>query len=159
VRSRKGYYAGAEPQRAEKEIVTLLSAAAHSPLESTSVGMTVRADEIPNATAKSLKLSMDIDPRDINLVLQDGYWVGALDFLFSQRNVEGKVVSSISLNLGMHLPSESHNQLEEKGITFNRTIDIDPNAYLLRVVVRDARSGSIGTVSVPLKSNGTKRGG
>ncbi len=159
VRSRKGYYAGAEPQRAEKEIVTLLSAAAHSPLESTSVGMTVRADEVPNTTTKSLKLSMDIDPRDINLVLQDGSWVGALDFLFSQRDVEGKVLSNISLNLGLHLPSESHSQLEKEGITFSRTLEVVPTAFLLRVVVRDARSGSIGTVSVPLRSTGTKSGG
>jgi hypothetical protein len=59
----------------------------------------------------------------------------------------------------MHLPPESHEHLEKEGITFTRTIEVDPNAYLLRVVVRDARSGSIGTVSVPLKSNGTKRGG
>jgi VWFA-related protein len=159
VRSRKGYYAGAEPQREEKEIVTLLSAAAHSPLESSSVGMTVRADEVPNAAAKSLKLSMEIDPQDINLALQDGFWVGALDFLFLQRNVEGEIVSSISLNVGMRLLPESHAQLEKDGITFSRTIQIDANARLLRVVVRDARSGSIGTVSVPLNAIGTKSGG
>ena len=158
VRSRKGYYAGAEPQRAEKEIVSLLSAAAHSPLESTSVGMTVRADEVPNTSTKTLKLSMDIDPRDINLVLQDGSWAGALDFLFSQRDVEGKVLSNISLNLGLHLPTESHNQLEKEGITFSRTIEVVPTAFLLRVVVRDARSGSIGTVSVPLRSAEAKGG-
>ena len=159
VRARKGYYAGAEPQREEKEIVTLLSAAAHSPLESSSVGMTVRTDEIPNATGKSLRLSMDVDPRDINLVLRDGRWVGALDFLFSQRNVEGQVLSSNSQNLGMTLPTETHEQLEKEGITFTRTLEIDPNANLLRVVVRDARSGSIGTVTVPLKPNSNKRGG
>ena len=159
VRSRKGYYAGAEPALAEKEVATLLSAAAHSPLESTSVGMTVRADEVPNTTTKSLKLSMDVDPKDINLVLQDGNWVGALDFLFSQRDVEGKVLSNIALNLGMNLPAESHSQLEKEGITFSRTLEVVPTAFLLRVVVRDARSGSIGTVSVPLQSTGTKSGG
>lgn len=157
VRSRKGYYAGAEPQLEEKEIVTLLNATAHSPLESTSVGVTVRAEDVPGA-AKALKLSMDIDPHDINLVLQDDRWFGSLDFLFSQRNVEGKVVSNVSFNLGMRLSSESHDQLEKEGITLTRTIVIDPGAYLLRVVVRDARSGSIGTVSVPLKPNTTKRG-
>jgi VWFA-related protein len=155
VRFRKGYYAGAETQLAEKELLDVLSAAARSPLESTSVGLTVHAEEIPNGATKSLKLRLDIDPHDINLVWQDGRWVGTLDFLFSQRDIEGAVVSGLSQNLAMRLTSETHERLEANGITFNATIKIDPYVHVLRVVVRDARSGSIGTVSVPLdKSTG-----
>lgn len=158
VRSRKGYYAGAEPQLQEKEILSLLNAAAFSPLESTSVGMTVRAEEVAGTSGRSLNLSMEIDPHDINLVLENGRWVGTLDFLFSQRNVEGGVITSLAKNLAMRLTPETHEQLEAKGITFTCTIELSSGANLIRVVVRDARSGSVGTVSVPLKPGTAKRG-
>jgi VWFA-related protein len=159
VRFRKGYYAGAEPQLGGNEVLTLLSAAAHSPLESTSVGLTVRVDDIPNGTSKSVKLNMNVDPHDINLVWDNDRWVGSLDFLFSQRNAQGQVLSSVAKSLGMRLTRETHDQLEKDGIVFSNTVDVDPNAYLLRVVVRDSRSGSIGTVTVPLKPTGNKSGG
>ncbi len=158
VRFRKGYYAGAEPQLAERDLLAVLNDAARSPLESTTVGLTVRVDEIPNAAARSLKLSLGIDPRDINLVLQDGRWVGTLDFLFSQRTFDGQIVSSSSKSLVMNLAPETHDQLERDGITFTRTLDVSTTSDLLRIIVRDARSGSIGTVSVPLKPIQSKPG-
>jgi VWFA-related protein len=159
VRSRKGYFAGAEPQLEDKEILSLLKTAAFSPLESTSVGMTVHVQEVAGTSGQSLKVDMDIDPHDINLVLEDGRWIGTLDFFFLQRNVEGGGISSIEKTLAMRLTPETHEQLEAKGITFTCDLDLDSNAHVLRVVVRDARSGSIGTVTVPLKPGTTKRGG
>jgi hypothetical protein len=56
----------------------------------------------------------------------------------------------------MRLKPDTHDQIEEAGIVFAYTIPVDPNAYLLRVVVRDARSGAIGTVSIPLKAAADK---
>ncbi|HEV8384678.1 MAG TPA: VWA domain-containing protein [Candidatus Acidoferrales bacterium] len=156
VRFRKGYYAGTETKLAVQELMAILHDAARSPLESTSLGLTAHIEEVPNAPVRSLKVSMNIDRRDINLVREDDRWIGALDFLYSQRNQQGQVVSSTATNLGMRLKPDTHDQIEEAGIVFAYTIPVDPNAYLLRVVVRDARSGAIGTVSIPLKAAADK---
>ncbi len=151
ARFRKGYYAGTETKLADRELMTVMNLAARSPLESNSVGLIARADEVPGKATRSLKVNVNIDPRDINLVLEEGRWQGSLDFLFSQRNREGLIVSNVAKTLAMRLKPETHDQLKQEGINFLDTIELDPNAYLLRVVVRDSRSGSIGTVSIPLK--------
>lgn len=154
VRARAGYFAQAEtPKLDEKQLLTALRDAARSPLESTSVGLTASALPLEANGKTVLAVALDIDARDITLRREGDRWVGALDFFFAQRSAEGKTSTSVSQTLDMRLTDATNTRLKETGLTFNRRVEIEGQPVVLRVVVRDALSGALGPVSVPLTSN------
>ncbi|MBI1749810.1 MAG: VWA domain-containing protein [Acidobacteria bacterium] len=151
VRARTGYYAEAEARLDEKRVSSLLKEAAASPLDATSVGITVRVEPAEVAGKKGLKVSVEVETRDITLHHENGRWVGGLDFLFGQRSAEGQTITGISQTVDMHLKDETYQQLvSKKTVSLSHLMELDAQPFQLRVVVRDALSGAVGSVTIPL---------
>ena len=78
------------------------------------------------------------------------YWLGALDLLFVQRASDGKEVSLIKSELLIHWDKQSYDAHVADGIRLIQLLELAPAASQLRIVVRDRRSGKLGSVSVSL---------
>lgn len=157
VRYRRGYFAFSAKPQDEKQRRAALDDAVWSPLDATGIGLTVRVEEA-NAETKTLKVVIQVDPRDVTLQEKDHRWIGSLDVLFVPRTTDGRQLKGTSDTLNMQLKRETYEQVVQKGLVLTKHVSIAADAYQLRVVVRDQTSGALGSVSIPLSQFQPKRG-
>jgi hypothetical protein len=151
VQARTGYYAASKAKLDEKTIVSLLEDSALSPLDASTIGLTVYAEPPDRRTGNTLKFVVDIDPRDLTLLLENRAWVGGVNLMLMLQSVEGNVLSRTVQSYDLRFTPEERDRMEKSGLTIDHSVDLKENAYRLRVVVHDSRSGAIGAVTVPLK--------
>jgi VWFA-related protein len=149
VRCRRGYFAMPEEQLDEKERKEVFDSAARGPLDATGVGIYARL--IPSRPGSdTLGIELIVVPEDISLQGEKDRWVGSLELVFLQRAADGKVLDGTSKTLFLNLKGETYRKLRQDGLVLERSEKLAPGAVELRIVVRDAPSGSMGSVSVPL---------
>ena len=51
----------------------------------------------------------------------------------------------------LQLLQANYEKVSKEGLIFKKTIEMAPQASQLRVVVRDAASGTVGTVTIPFR--------
>jgi len=149
VRARSGYYAADSSKVSEKRLLEILNDSARSPVNLTGMRLTVRPGASDDSS-KTIKLDIDIDPRDLTLIRERDRWVGAVQLLLLQQAVDGSAVSSLAQTFDFGFSAEEYDQLQAYGLTINHAVEVGAKARRLRVVVRDAHSGMIGTVGLPL---------
>jgi VWFA-related protein len=150
IRHRRGYFAFAEHPIDDKERQAALRDAVWSPLDATALGVLVHIGTVKIQGTDQLEVTIYIDPRDITLAEKNGRWTGALDFLFLQRNAEGRELTGINDRADLQLKRETYEQVVKNGMKLTRHLELKPNAYQLRIVVRDQSTGALGSVNIPL---------
>lgn len=151
VRYRLGYYAYADRSQDDKERMAVLRDAVWSPLEATSITLSARVDPSNEPKPGSVKLFLQVDPRDITLQLQEGRWMGALDLFFVQQNQEGQSPTPPLVDgIKLQLTPESRDKVFKSGVILGKAIEIVPTSTKLRVVVRDRPSGLVGSLNINL---------
>lgn len=150
IRARSGYYAAAKPPSGDRELVAQLEDAAAGPFDATAVGIAVRVTRFREAAANTLKLAIDIDPRDVSLVHEHGRWTGGLDLMLVQQSADGTVVSRRAQAFDLRFSPEEYDRLQRNGLVIDHAAEVHANAQRLRIVVHDSRSGAFGSVTVPL---------
>jgi len=151
VRFRRGYFALPEEPLGQEHRQAVLDAAVWNPIDATRLGLTVRALAVPAPGPGLVDLELQIDPRDITLQLHDGNWVGTLDLLMVQLSPEDRNLKGLSHQANLRLNRQSHEQVVSKGnLSLKAHLEIIPEASLLRILVRDVPSGTLGSVSIPL---------
>jgi hypothetical protein len=151
VRYREGYFAGAETQVENKDGVTVLKEAAQNPLEATGVGVTVRLRPFKSTVGEQLKITVSVDPHDLAFDLVNGRWTGLFDVWAAQYSQQGKPLGAILKTASWNLKEEDYQQVMREGLSLTFNEMVKRGAEELRVVVRDAPSGSLGSVKVPLR--------
>ena len=63
---------------------------------------------------------------------------------------DGRVMEGIKDHVDLALFAESYRDAATQGWFYPKTVDVDPKAQKLRIVVRDLASGAVGSVSVPV---------
>ncbi len=151
LRYRRGYFALPDVPLDPKQRQALLRDAVDSPLDATSLGLNVYVTPVDVPGARTLKIELQISPRDVTLDPEGNRWVGALDLLFLQLGPDGSTVTGENKTVNMRLTRATYDEVTEVGVILNRNLPIATGTAKLRVVVRDAASGAIGSVSIPLK--------
>lgn len=159
ARYRRGYFALQQGALDVQQRKAVLDEAIWSPLDATSIGLVVKARSEQTATGIVLRLRLLVDPRDLTLWQQGDRWVGNLDILFAQPDAEGLKVKGVSKTLDLRLKQQRYELIMREGLVLTQKVDIVPAAHQLRIVVRDATSGAIGTVTVPLSQFIEKQNG
>jgi len=150
VRCRKGYFATAE-EAPVKDTVAILKEAALNPLDATSVGLTVRARRLGGA-GDGLEVAVDVDAKDLTFQPTKSLWSVRFDTWLGQYTNTGASLEGISKSTSADLkPDTYQNIMAEGGVSLTFKEKMKPGAQELRVVVRDASSGSIGSVRIPLE--------
>jgi VWFA-related protein len=149
LRYRRGYYAYPEEPLDEAQRERTLYAAATAPLDMTRIGFSVELGEpAPGSSARRLVLEVDTDSVKIEK-LQD-HWAGGLDIQFAQFDVQGNLVNRASRQVPLRLTAADLDQLKQFGLVLNINIDLRKNCDRVRVILRDTKTGAIGTVTIPI---------
>jgi VWFA-related protein len=151
VRYRKGYFALREPQQDEKTRKTEIANAVWSPLDSTAVGMNARVDLVDKPAPNTIHVFTQIDPANVTLTQNGDRWTGKLDILFVQKDAQGHEYGGIADSVDLNVTKDNYVKILKKGIIYSRGFAREPKATALRIIVRDAGTGSTGSLSVPYK--------
>jgi VWFA-related protein len=150
VRHRRGYFALDYQPRDDKEKQAELAFAARSPLDATALGVTVEMERRDVAGMRLARLNLRLEPRDVTLERDADRWTGEVDIHILQRAGDGRQLESITHTLTMRLAQPRYEELQREGILLDKQLELKAQTEQLRVVARDARSGAIGSVTIPL---------
>jgi VWFA-related protein len=149
VRHRRGYYA--LPDRApldEPALQTLMLEAAASPLDATAIGVTAQLSPVSGAPGQ--RLDMTIETGDLVLPVVGGGRTGALDVWFVLLNETGEPFSAAKYQIPVSLDDADYARALADGLRHSRYMEFPPEARGLRVVVRDAATGAMGSLRLPV---------
>lgn len=149
VRYRKGYFATPDPVYQAAEVKADVETAVWSPVESTGLRLQVMVN--PSQTPKMLELKIGVDTRELRLVEEKGLWKGAVDLAYVQLGPAERSVLFDYKHLNLSLEKKTYDALMLMGTVFTHEFTVAPKTSILRVVVRDASSGALGTVTIPLE--------
>jgi VWFA-related protein len=148
LRYRKGYFDVAEKPQDDKARQAELRDAVWSPIDASAMG--IIATVTPAAKdPSSIDIALKIDHSTIGLQQDQARWQGRLDVLFVQRDDQGNEYSGFDDTINLNLTQDTYRKLLSDDLSYHRVVPRAPAARLLRIVVRDAASGAIGSVTVP----------
>jgi VWFA-related protein len=151
VRYRKGFVAFAAQTPNAKEIKAEIQNAITTPLDGTGIGVNARTDPVDKPKPGSLQIVGQIDQTNIVLQQQNDRWVGALELAWVQVAADGKLLNVETQTLSMNLKKERYDDIQKRGLLFNRVIQPIENASHLRLIVVDHATGNVGSLRIPLK--------
>lgn len=122
--------------------------AVFSPLDSTAVGITAAAKPDPKDSTK-LDMAIQVEPKGISLEPQGDRWVGRLDILIVQKNDRGEQFGGLDETITLNLTRENYDKLVKGGFVLRKIIDMSSQAKMVRVIVRDAPSSTMGSLTIP----------
>jgi hypothetical protein len=147
LRYRSGYYASPDRASSKAEIADVLQQAAESPLDSTNLGMIISGKGAKDS--HTIELHIGIDPKQLLLQSSGDRRKGAVDLFFLQRDAAGKRVAAEEQHLELNIEEKQYEYLSKVAMVLDRHVTIAPQSTELRVVLRDAGSGSLGSVTLP----------
>jgi len=149
VLSRRGYFAGDPPPESEADRAKALQFAAANPAEAVGIGVKVSAPQIPIEPG-TREIVVTVGPSDLRFSHSDGRWRATVDMLFLQQTKNGRTVAGQRDDVEYALFPDNFAGAQKDGLVYKRTVEIAPGAARLRVVVRDAATGAVGSFSLPV---------
>lgn len=150
VRHRSGYLTFDNLDAADVDSVKAdLRAALLSPLDATSVSLNVRVDKL-KADPKTLRVVAQIAPETVTLDERGDRVRAQLDTAWVQMDDKGQELRSVSERIDINVTRAAFRAATGNGLVGTRNLQLHGRATTLRVVVRDASTGLMGSVSVPL---------
>jgi VWFA-related protein len=131
----------------DKELLTALS----DPLPATVVTFRAHVPTPAPAARTALVVEFLVDAHTLAFEQsEDARQHCSLDFLVAAFSPEGKVMASASQTVDARLRPESYQRAQQQGLPHRMQLDLEPGRYQLRLVVRDNRTGWLGTADVPM---------
>ena len=152
LRYRNGYFADAEQVTPQDRAKAALQETAMSPLEATYLSLMVTGKSSGLPAERKIELHVALDPKQLLLQDADEHKKGTVDLYFVQRNAQGETVAAESQRVGLNLEEKQYEYLAKAGLVLARHLTIKPEAVEVRVLVRDAGSEALGSVSAPVKA-------
>jgi VWFA-related protein len=152
LRYRSGYYADSDHVDSETQAKADLQEAAMSPLDATRLGLIVSGKLSGPALDRKIELHVGLDPKQLFLQDTDQHRRGTVDLYFVQRDAQGETVAAESQRLGLNLEEKQYEYLTTAGMVLARHLTVAPQASEIRVMVRDAGSQALGSVTVPVSA-------
>lgn len=149
VRARKGYFALSEPKLTPQLRQAIIALSAKSPLEPTGIGVTVHVQKL-DGSERTLRTLTSMDLRDFAMESKGGRSYGTVDIVILQLDNRGEITDASDRTFHLHLDQATYQRFLKEGVTDTKDVTILPNAIELRVMVRDASTGTIGGLNLPL---------
>jgi len=149
VRHRQGYLALPDEPVTEDARRAALADAARSPVDATALGLSVRiARDVP--APGFLRAHLTIEPGHVSLRQQGDRWVGTIDALFVMQAAADAPVTVTRQTANLSLTTQTYEESLKAGVRLAQDLDAAQCRYQLKVVVRDAATGRLGSVSARL---------
>jgi len=143
LRYRKGYVDQSTPPQDEGLRRAALRDAVLSPMDANGIGLRAQVKE----TGGDLDLTLRVDPKSIVLDPQGDRWAGKLDLLFVEKDKHGAQTYGVDDTLSLELRRENYDRVQQEGLMYHRVLPRTGGASEMRVVVRDASTGAVGSVT------------
>ena len=150
LRYRHGYYALPDEPMDDAHRQDAINTAARSPLDATGVGFVAKFST-PGESASMRQIDIDVDTSSLALEQKQDVWIGGLDVVFAQLDGVGNVVGSIGRLVPIRLNAAERERLLSDGLVLNAPLEIQPKCEQVRIIIRDAKSGAIGTVTATIR--------
>jgi len=152
VRYRKGYFDFQNKPTDEKTRKAEIADAVLSPLDSSALGMVVQTRRTDKPAPNSMEMVIYIDPHGVGFAPQNDRMHCKVDVFFVQKNDRGNQFNGKDDTITLDLTKENYTKVMSAGLSYHQVVPLVPQATQLRVVVRDDASGTLGSVTVPLKA-------
>ena len=149
---RSGYFDLPLASQDERQRMLQLHDALFSPVDATELGLTVHAAR--TAGAPALDLVVTVQPDGVRLNPEGDRYEGRLDMLIAQLDSRGNFLEGSADThdtVELKMLADTYKKFTADGLPMRKTVTPSPRADTLRIVVRDAGSGIIGSLTVPLK--------
>lgn len=144
VRHRAGYFAypvmPADTPTAQKALAEALK----TPLEGSGVLMNVTA----RTEGPKINIAIELDPTTITLIHDAGTWKGGLDVAIAQTLSGERQHREPDFALPISVTAAERDRLLTQGLRLTRSIELQPDVQQVRIVVRDAATGMVGSVFI-----------
>lgn len=151
---RSGYLATLEQQPLiPTDSQTALEKAVLTPLDSSAIGLLVRVQK-EGTNRQNLTIDLRVNVNDLALNHDNGRWNGTLEVVIAQLDAGGDLAENAARkhSVQLNLKEDYYRQLSATGLQLLFPFEPNPKAVQLRVVLRSAVSGSVGTVTIPLSA-------
>ncbi len=149
LRYRKGYFDIPEKPEDDKSRQAELRDAVWSPIDASAMGLVASVTPVANNPTQ-INVALKIDHSTIGLQHEQSRWQGRLDVLFVERDDQGKEYEGVDDTVQLNLTQDTYQKLVTNDLAYHRVVARAAPAKLLRIVVRDATSGAMGSVTIPL---------
>jgi hypothetical protein len=146
LRYRKGYIDAPDAPGDPKQRKNDLEQAALSPLDANAIPLTAR---VSPSNAGGYNLNLNISLSGLSLLPDGEAWTGEVDVFLVDRDRRGQEFSRVNDTMAMRLKQATYEQMLKTGAPYQHAIALNPKADVLRVVVRDAGSGDLGSLTIP----------
>jgi VWFA-related protein len=150
LRYRKGYFDTPEQPQDAATRKAQLRDAVFSPLDATEIGLTAQVT-LYTPKPGSYEVMIHVQPEGISLEKNQERWAGRLDVLLVQKDANGQQHDGRDDTIDLQLMPERYLSVIRQGLMYRQIIQRNPLAAELRILVRDARSGQMGSVTVPFR--------
>lgn len=150
LRYRLGYFALPDEVPPPEERKARMEAAVWSPFSDAGVRLVAHAYYAGSPAPHAIDVEVVADPRDVTLLPRGDHWIGELDVLMVQLSSDRHNLNGTSKNYVLNLSAGTRDELVKRGFLVRNKLELVPGATDIRVVVRDATSDSIGSVTIPL---------
>jgi VWFA-related protein len=152
VRARPGYYAPGDEDKKRKPDPKALDprvrAGLDSPLLSDGIPIRMASYVLGSGASGNATtlLVADVDLKPVSFEAKGDRKVGAIDTYVVVTPRDGGDTRRVEKRLDLALPPELFARLERDGLPVLRDFELPPGTYQARLLVRDARGGTLGTV-------------
>jgi VWFA-related protein len=153
VRYRKGYYDFPNKTADDKTRKVEIADAVMSPLDSTALGVSVGTARTDKPAPNTMVVRMEVDPNGIGWSPNADRMHAKLDIFLVQKNDRGNQFGGTDDTIELNLTKPDFDKMmKSQGLLLpDRNVPLVAQASQLRIVVRDDASGTLGSVTVPLK--------
>jgi len=148
LRYRKGYLDQSTPPQDEGLRRAALRDAVLSPMDANGIGLRANVHH----TSGGFDVTLRVDPKTIQLDPQGDRWAGKLDLLFVEKDDHGVQTYGVDDTMSMELKRQNYDRVQQDGLMYHRVLPSTDKASEMRVVVRDASTGAVGSVTARLSA-------
>jgi len=146
---RQGYFAG-KTQDALHERRPELETALLNQVDSTGVGITARVETTSGSPRGALDIRLNLDAATLSLGEKTGGWMGNVEEIFVQTNENGNTLAKVSDNKEFEVTAADRAGFDSEGVSWPMSIPLVDGAIKLTIVVRDSKTGHLGSLTIPL---------
>jgi hypothetical protein len=110
----------------------------------------------PSPASNKVVINYAVDPHQLAFELQnDGLQHASVDCAVIVYSMKGESVQTLSNTTLAALKPEDYTKVMQRSFPCRQTVELAPGEYRLRLGVRDARTGLVGTLNAPLTVSAT----
>lgn len=148
---RKGYRAMPNPADDEAEKKANLDAATGSPIDVTGLSILARLTPPEQRDTNRIGVAIVLDLRELLFIDAQGRKNGVIDFVFVQRDAAGKQLDGDQKHAEFNMEPKKYEAMLPTGLLVTNHVTLLPATTQIKIVVRDARSGAVGSVTAPVQ--------